>query len=266
MGENFLFDTEEIFSVSRLTREIKDHLEEGFSSLWVEDEISNFRVPSSGHFYFTLKDAQSQIRVVMFRSRNQTLPFIPEDGMQVTCRASLSVYVPRGEYQLIAEWMEPRGHGALQLAFEALKRKLAEEGLFEEDRKKPLPSCPRVIGLITSPTGAAVQDILKVAWRRFPNLSIRFCPVRVQGDQAKAEIVDAIHRPIPCTSMDMIKKRIRPGMGRCQGGFCTPKILKILSRELDKPVTEITKNDVGSEMVFSRTKQLETQPWKGDKP
>lgn len=185
--------TEQVYSVTQLTQEIKDHLENAFASLWVEGEISNFRAPSSGHFYFTLKDATAQIRAVMFRSRNAMLPFIPEDGLQVICRAGLSVYPPRGDYQLIVESMEPKGQGALQLAFEALKRKLAGEGLFDPDRKRPLPFLPRAVGVVTSPTGAAIRDILKVIWRRLPNLEIRFCPVRVQGDQAKHEIVRALH-------------------------------------------------------------------------
>ncbi len=184
--------TEQVYSVTQLTHAIKEHLEEHFRSLWVEGEVSNFRAPSSGHFYFTLKDEAAQIRAVMFRSRNAVLPFLPEDGLQVICRANLSVYPPRGDYQLIVESMEPKGQGALQLAFEALKRKLAEEGLFDPERKRPLPFLPRVVGIVTSPTGAAVRDILKVIGRRFPNLEIRFCPVRVQGEQAKHEIVEAI--------------------------------------------------------------------------
>jgi len=183
---------EDVYTVSRLTREIKDRLEGSFPSVRVEGEISNFRVPSSGHFYFTLKDDASQIRVVMFRSRNQSLPFAPEDGMQVRVRAGLTVYPPRGEYQLIAEWMERCGHGNLQLAFEALKQKLAAEGLFDLDRKRPLPFLPSQIGVVTSPTGAAIQDILKVLWRRYPNLSVRLCPVRVQGDQAARGIAEAL--------------------------------------------------------------------------
>ena len=190
--EPFPLLTEQVYSVSQLTQAVKDLLEGTFSSLWVEGEISNFRVPSSGHFYFTLKDASAQIRAVMFRSRNAALPFVPEDGLQVICRAGVSVYPPRGDVQLIVESMEPKGQGALQLAFEALKRKLAEAGLFEAGRKRPLPFLPRVVGVVTSPTGAAIRDILKVLWRRFPNLEIRFCPVRVQGDQAKIEIVEAI--------------------------------------------------------------------------
>jgi exodeoxyribonuclease VII large subunit len=184
--------TEQVYSVTQLTHAIKDRLEESFPSLWVEGEVSNFRAPSSGHFYFTLKDATAQIRAVMFRSRNAALPFVPEDGLQVICRAGLSVYPPRGDYQLIVESMEPKGQGALQLAFEALKRKLADEGLFDQERKRPLSFLPRVVGIVTSPTGAAIRDVLKVAWRRFPDLEIRFCPVRVQGDAAKHEIVRAI--------------------------------------------------------------------------
>jgi exodeoxyribonuclease VII large subunit len=184
--------TEQVYSVTQLTHAIKDHLEHRFSALWVEGEVSNFRVPSSGHFYFTLKDAASQIRAVMFRSRNATLPFLPEDGLQVICRAALSVYPPRGEYQLIVDSMEPKGQGALQLAFEALKRKLAGEGLFDPARKRPLPILPRAIGIVTSPTGAAIRDILKGIWRRFPGMEIRFCPARVQGGEAKQEIVRAI--------------------------------------------------------------------------
>lgn len=181
-----------VFTVSRLTQEIKDCLEGSFPGLRVEGEISNFRVPSSGHFYFTLKDPYAQIRAVMFRSRNQGLPFLPEDGMHVICSASLSVYPPRGEYQLIVDWMEPRGQGALQAAFEALKRRLAEEGLFDPVRKKPIPYLPRRIGLVTSPTGAAIRDFLRILWRRFPGVEVRLCPVRVQGAGAEQEIVEAI--------------------------------------------------------------------------
>lgn len=181
-----------VYSVSRLTRLIKERLEDEFFSVRVEGEISNLRVPSSGHCYFTLKDESSQIRVVMFRSRNQALPFTPQDGMQVVVRAALTVYAPRGEYQLVAEWMEPRGRGSLEQAFEALKQKLRQEGLFDEERKKPLPYIPSCVGVVTSPTGAAVRDILKVLWRRFPGMPVRFCPVRVQGEGAAGEIAEAL--------------------------------------------------------------------------
>jgi len=181
-----------VYSVSRLTLAIKDLLEGEFHSFWVEGQISNFRVPSSGHFYFTLKDEESQIRAVMFRSRNTLLRFLPEDGMQVICRGDLSVYPPRGEYQVIIDLMEPKGVGALQLAFEALKQRLAAEGLFDGDRKRPLPFLPRVVGIVTSPAGAAIRDIVKILWRRFPNLELVFCPVRVQGEGAAQEISEAL--------------------------------------------------------------------------
>jgi len=190
--ETLARQSEEVYTVSRLTQEIKGVLEGGFPSLWVEGEISNFRAPSSGHFYFTLKDPAAQIRVVMFRSRILGLRFAPEDGMQVVCRAGLSVYPPRGDYQLVAEWLEPRGQGTLQLALEALKRRLAAEGLFDPARKKSLPFLPREVGVVTSAAGAAVRDILQILWRRFPNLAVRLCPVRVQGDAAKEEIVEAL--------------------------------------------------------------------------
>ena len=183
---------EDVLTVSQLSQRIKDCLEGSFGCLWVEGEISNFRVPSSGHFYFTLKDEFAQIRGVMFRSRNHSLPFIPEDGMKVFCRAGLSVYPPRGDYQLIIEWMEPKGQGALQLAFEALKRRLGEEGLFDTGRKRPIPFLPCSVGLVTSPTGAAVRDFLKILWRRYPSMEVRFCPARVQGERAKEEIAEAI--------------------------------------------------------------------------
>ncbi len=181
-----------VYTVTSLTEAIKLCLEERFRSFWIEGQISNFRVPTSGHFYFTLKDQESHIRAVMFRSRNVLLRFVPSDGMQVLCRASLSVYAPRGEYQLIVELMEPKGIGALQLAFEALKQKLAAEGLFDAARKKQLPLLPRMVGVVTSPVGAAIRDIVKVIWRRFPNVEIRLRPVRVQGEGAAEEIARAI--------------------------------------------------------------------------
>ncbi|MEW6439943.1 MAG: exodeoxyribonuclease VII large subunit [bacterium] len=183
---------EEVLTISRLTQQIRKCLEGSFELLWIEGEISNFRVPSSGHFYFTLKDELAQIRAVMFRMRNSALRFIPEDGLQVICRAELAVYPPKGEYQLVIQWMEPKGQGALQLAFEALKRKLADEGLFDASRKRPIPYLPRSVGLVTSPTGAAIRDFLKILWGRFPNMEVRFCPVRVQGEWAREEIAGAI--------------------------------------------------------------------------
>jgi exodeoxyribonuclease VII large subunit len=181
-----------IYSVSELTAAIKSLLEEKFPFLWILGEISNFRIPVSGHFYFTLKDANAQIQAVMFRGQNRNLNFVPEDGMNVTGLGRLSVYEPRGNYQIIFEYLEPKGVGALQVAFEQLKARLSDEGLFDEQHKKPLPFLPRKISLITSPTGAVVHDMLNIIDRRFPNVHIEVIPVKVQGDGAERTIVSAI--------------------------------------------------------------------------
>jgi exodeoxyribonuclease VII large subunit len=185
-------DSTKILTVSELNRRIKASLEAGYADTWVEAEISNLRVPSSGHSYMTLKDSASQMRAVMFRYARKRLRFIPQDGMKVMCFGSITLYEPRGEYQLTIERMEPRGVGALQLAFEQLKNKLAAEGLFDEKRKRPLPYLPQRIGVITSGTGAALRDILQVLTRRFPGLHIKVLPVAVQGDGAAQEIAEAI--------------------------------------------------------------------------
>lgn len=181
-----------IFTVSELTRHIKDSLEPQYPDIWVEGEISNMRIPTSGHCYFTLKDEGSQIRAVMFRFQNKRLRFVPEDGLKVICRGGINVYEPRGEYQLLVEIMEPRGIGDLQLAFEQLKNKLQEEGLFDIRMKNPIPLLPQKIAIISSPTGAAVKDIIKIISRRFPNVEIIIVPVKVQGDEAPDEIVEAL--------------------------------------------------------------------------
>jgi len=167
-------------------------LEEKFPFVWVTGEISNFSVPVSGHFYFTLKDEHAQISAVMFRGQNRNLKFIPADGMSVTGLGRISVYAPRGSYQLIFEYLEPKGVGALQMAFEQLKTRLSEEGLFDDKHKQKLPFLPHKISIITSPTGAVVHDIIKVAHRRFPNIHIQIIPVKVQGDGADREIVSAL--------------------------------------------------------------------------
>ncbi|MDI9569578.1 MAG: exodeoxyribonuclease VII large subunit [Pseudomonadota bacterium] len=181
----------EIWTVSELNEQIKALLESSFEFLWVEGEVSNLRRPASGHSYFTLKDQRSQIRAVLFRTATKP-SFSLEDGMQVACRARLTAYAPRGEYQLIVERVEPRGLGALQKAFEQLKDKLQAEGLFDARHKKPLPFLPRGIGVITSPTGAVIRDILQVTGRRFPSVPILIAPARVQGAEAAAEIVRAL--------------------------------------------------------------------------
>ncbi len=181
-----------IFTISELTRHIRDTLETAYPDVWVEGEISNLRIPASGHCYFTLKDENSQLRTVMFRMQARRLRFTAEDGMKVICRGRINVYEQRGEYQLIADMLEPKGVGDLQLAFEQVKSRLAAEGLFAAERKKPLPFLPRRIAVITSPTGAAVRDIIRVIHRRFPTVAILVVPVRVQGDEAPAEIAHAI--------------------------------------------------------------------------
>lgn len=181
-----------IWTVTELTARIRDLLEASFRDLWVEGEISNCRQAQSGHLYFTLKDERAQIRCVCFRNDLRLLRFRPEDGLHVTVRGAVSVYEARGEYQIYVQVIEPVGLGALQLAFEQLKHKLQTEGLFEASRKKPLPLLPRRIGLVTSPTGAAVRDILRVLRRRFPNAQVVLYPVRVQGEGAASEIVQAI--------------------------------------------------------------------------
>jgi exodeoxyribonuclease VII large subunit len=182
----------DVYSVSRLNREVRILLERGFGSLWLEAEISNFARPSSGHWYFSLKDAGAQVRCAMFRQRNMLCAFTARDGQKVLVRARIGLYEPRGEYQLIVDHMEDAGLGALQRQFEELSAKLAGEGLFAADRKRPLPGIPKRIGVITSPTGAAVRDILHVLARRFPAVAILIYPVPVQGAQAAAEIVAAL--------------------------------------------------------------------------
>jgi len=181
-----------VYTVSELARLIKAELEERFPAVWVEGEVSNLRTPSSGHAYFTLKDDAAQLRCVLFRGRGRRVPFELEDGLQVLAFGGLDVYLARGEYQLVVELMEPKGLGALQLAFEQLKRKLEAEGLFDAARKRPLPAFPRTIGIVTSPTGAAIRDMLHVIGRRFGDLRILITPVRVQGEEAPGEIVRAL--------------------------------------------------------------------------
>ncbi len=183
-----------IYTVSELNANIKSLIEEKFPFVWIFGEISNFRIPASGHFYFTLKDDASQISSVMFRGQQRNLKFEPEDGQNVTGMGRISVYEPRGTYQIIIEYLEPSGAGALQIAFEKLKKRLADEGCFDDVHKKPLPFLPNKISIITSPSGAVVHDILHIINRRFPNLAIQIIPVKVQGEGAVEQIVAAVER------------------------------------------------------------------------
>ena len=179
----------EVFSPSALVRLARDLIEQRFPLIWIEGEISNFARATSGHLYFSLKDAQAQVRCAMFKPKSTFLRFKPGDGMRVLARARVSLYEARGEFQLIVEHLEESGEGALLREFEQLKARLAAEGLFDAARKRPLPKLPRRIGVITSPTGAAVRDVLSVIARRFPLAEIEILPVPVQGKDAPAAIV-----------------------------------------------------------------------------
>jgi len=179
-------------TVSDITRQIKQSLETTFPRVWIQGEISNFKQHTSGHLYFTLKDEGAQISAVMWRSRVATLALLPEDGMKVIARGSITVYPPRGNYQIDCDQIQPVGVGELQLAFDRLKKKLAAEGLFDDEHKKPIPEYPEHIGIVTSETGAALQDIRSVLLRRFPSVEVILVPVRVQGVGAAEEIAAAI--------------------------------------------------------------------------
>jgi exodeoxyribonuclease VII large subunit len=185
-------DPDKVYRVTELTRLIRMVLEDDIGEIWLEGELSNVRRPSSGHLYFTIKDADAQIAAVMFRGNQRDLRFTPQDGLLVKVRGLLSVYEKSGQYQLVIRQMLPGGRGALHAAFEALKARLEREGLFDPARKRPLPRLPQHIGIVTSPTGAAIRDILNVLNRRYSNLHIVLAPVRVQGDGAAAEIATAI--------------------------------------------------------------------------
>ncbi len=181
-----------IYTVSSLTTEIKSLLEDKYPFVWIQGEISNLGRPSSGHIYFTLKDSRSQIAAVVFRNLAHHLKFQLENGLQITGMARLTLYEPRGAYQLVFEFIEPKGTGALQLAFEQLRNRLAQEGLFDEKIKKRLPFIPERISVITSPTGAVIHDIMNIIGRRFPDVVLEVVPVKVQGDQAEHEISSAL--------------------------------------------------------------------------
>lgn len=193
-----------VLTVSQLTSMVKGTLEENFAIVWVEGEVSNLRTPSSGHIYFTLKDENSQIRVVMFKGQGRFLKFKPEDGLHIILRGNITVYEARGEYQVLADYIEPVGAGALQLAFEQLKEKLAKEGLFDKARKRPVPMVPKKVGIITSPTGAAIRDMLHILGRRFANLHVLIYPVRVQGAEAPPDIVQGIRDMNTIPDLDAI--------------------------------------------------------------
>ncbi len=204
--QNPSMDEEEfhVYSVSEVTRDVKAILEAAFETVWIEGEISNFRVAASQHAYFILKDNNAQIRCVLFRNQKSGLKFTPQDGDQVVLLGRVTVYEARGDYQVIVESMEPRGLGALQKAFEQLKEKLSKEGLFDEEKKKDLPEYPWKIGIVTSPTGAAIRDMINVLNRRNSKVSVLLNPVKVQGQGAAEEIANAIQEMNRFKDLDLI--------------------------------------------------------------
>ncbi len=197
-----------VYTVTDITREIKGLLEESYSELWVEGEISNLSKPASGHMYFSLKDDKSSLKCVIFKSYSKNVKFGIENGMSILCFGNIGVYEKSGQYQMYVDMVEPKGKGALHIAFEQLKEKLYKEGLFDEAVKKDIPACPKRIGVVTSGTGAAVKDILEVSQRRFPGIEISIFPVQVQGDKAKVDISEAIkdmnifNEQIKCSESD----------------------------------------------------------------
>src|ERR1700674_5822015 len=204
MGFNFRPPERRVWKVRDLVAAVRSHIEREYSDAWVEGEISNFRAPDSGHLYFTLKDGNAQIRVVMFRSAARLLRFRPADGLQVLVRGRITVYEDRGELQISAEYLEPKGAGSLQVAFEQLKAKLEAEGLFDASRKKAIPTLPRRIGIVTSPQAAALRDILNILLRRHHTAGVLIFPAQVQGEAAGAEVSAGVRYFNQARSVDVI--------------------------------------------------------------
>ena len=207
LGFQFRPAERRVWTVRALVSAVRSHIEREYSDCWVEGEISNLRIPDSGHLYFTLKEENAQIRVVMFRSSAKLLRFRPENGLHVTVRGRITVYEDRGELQISAEFMEPKGAGALQLAFEQLKARLQAEGLFEASRKKPIPPLPQRIGIITSPQGAALRDILNILARRHHSANVLIYPAQVQGDSAPGEVMAGLR----CFHQELRHQDLRRG-------------------------------------------------------
>lgn len=204
MNEDIEEQTTEIYTVSEFNADVRDLLEGSFETLWIEGEISNFAAPGSGHWYFSLKDESAQVRCALFKGSQRKIGFTPKNGAHVLLRARVSLYEPRGDFQLIADFMEERGEGKLRRAFEALKKKLDTAGWFAAERKKEIPEFPACIGVITSPTGAAVRDILHVLKRRYPCVPVIIYPTLVQGDKAAPAIANALHTANERNECDVI--------------------------------------------------------------
>ena len=204
LGFSFRAPERRVWTVRDLVAAVRTHIEREYSDAWVEGEISNFRAHDSGHLYFTLKDQNSQLNAVMFRSQARLLRFRPENGMQVVVRGRITIYEDRGQLQISAEYIEPKGAGALQIAFEQLKEKLEAEGLFATDRKKPIPALPRRIGIVTSPQAAALRDVLNILRRRHQSANILIFPAQVQGEMAATEVTAAVRYFNKTKSVDVI--------------------------------------------------------------
>jgi exodeoxyribonuclease VII large subunit len=247
----FVFDTprketRRIWKVAELVGDVRAHIEREYADLWVEGEISNLRPAPSGHVYFTLKDGDAQLPVVLFRRQTSLLRFRPEDGLHVLVRGKVSVYEQRGQMQIIAEFMEPVGAGSLQIAFEQLKTKLQQEGLFEQSRKKPLPAYPRCVGIVTSPTGAVIRDFLNITARRHDALAVFLYPALVQGETAAAEIAAGIAYFNHSRSVDAIV--IARGGGSLED--MAPFNSELLARAIAESVLPIV-SAVGHETDFT---------------
>lgn len=235
-----------VLTIEELNLSIKQTLEGQFGLIWIRGEISNFKAHTSGHFYFSLKDAKSQISAVMFRGHNSRLRFKPADGMEVIVRGRISVYEPRGNYQILCEMMEPVGAGALQKAFEQLKLKLKGEGLFEASRKRPIPHMPRHVAIVTSPTGAAIRDILNILSRRAPWLPVTVVPTVVQGESAAPQICEAVLKAQKLPDVDVII--VGRGGGSIEDMWCfnDEKLARVIAAS---PIPTISA--VGHEIDFT---------------
>jgi exodeoxyribonuclease VII large subunit len=243
---DFQLETSDALSVSELTEGIKNNLESNFRSIRVQGEISNLRPAASGHIYFTLKDQKASLSCALFKGRAMRMKKLPKEGDEILCRGSISVYPPRGSYQLIVDQIEPRGQGALMVQFEKLKEKLLQEGLFDEKRKKPIPVLPKKVVVITSPTGAAIRDILHVIGRRNPFVDLLIVPSLVQGDQAEKQLVSALQKVIKYKLGDVIV--LARGGGSIEDLWCfnSEKLARVIASS-DIPIISA----VGHEVDFT---------------
>jgi len=244
MNPEFPFlTTRKVFSVSELVGSVSELLEAHFGAIFLEGEITNLRQPASGHLYLTLRDDASQIKGVVFRRQVRLFDFTPEDGTTVICRGRLNVYEARGDLQMIIDWMEPSGRGAYRMALEKLKKKLAAEGLFNEAKKKPLPVLPRVIGVVTSPTGAAIRDILKVIRKRNERVTVLIYPALVQGTQAPDEIAEGIAYFNRHNLADVLIVGRGGGSAEDLNGFNSEKVVRAIAAS-DIPVISAVGHEI----------------------